>query len=90
MLVFERAYGIGQPVLVGQDLCGQLIQRAQPLLQPAAIDNQFADQIEEAFQTITADPDHLSLFAGLPIDAFGRILPVGFANFFHRGAFGNR
>ena len=73
MFVFERAYGVGESILIGQHLRSQLIQGAQALFETTAINHQFADQIEEPFQAITADPDHLTLFSGLPLSGIHRL-----------------
>ncbi len=78
MLVFERSDGVGESILIGQHLSRQLIQRAQPLFEPPAIDDKFADQIEQAFQPVAADPDHFPLFSGFSFAGSNRLSRLRF------------
>ena len=64
MFLFERANRICQSHFASQDLLRQLLQDTETLLEPPTTDDQFADEVEQPFQPITADANDFPFLNG--------------------------
>ena len=63
MFFFERTNRICQSNFASQDLLRELLQHTEALLKPSTTDDQLADQVQQALESITADTDDFAVFA---------------------------